>query len=146
MSDLDFGFSTVDAAAVESGVDLALSEAKGVVDEAVAPKDERTFENTMMPLDRMADVILIPEGEQARTFDLLVCMDREYPMPTAAGRGSPGTSIGTCAVSQGLATVPEGRCQSCLRPPFRPSFRLHSRGCDQADRRRADPTGHHRSP
>ena len=35
--------------------------------------------------DRMADVILLPEGEQARVFDLLVCMDREYPMPTAVG-------------------------------------------------------------
>ncbi len=35
--------------------------------------------------DRMADVILLPEGERGRVFDLLVCMDREYPMPTAAG-------------------------------------------------------------
>jgi hypothetical protein len=45
--------------------------------------------------DRMADVILIPEGEQARTFDLIVAMDREYPMPTAAGWTAPSPVVMT---------------------------------------------------
>lgn len=45
--------------------------------------------------DRMADVILLPEGEQARTFDLLVAMDREYPMPTAAGWVAPSPVVFT---------------------------------------------------
>ncbi len=45
--------------------------------------------------DRMADVILIPEGEQARTFDLIVAMDREYPMPTAAGWVAPSPVVFT---------------------------------------------------
>jgi thimet oligopeptidase len=57
MSDLDFGFSTVDAAAVERGVDLALDEARGVIDEAVAAQEKRAFENTLMPLDLMADIM-----------------------------------------------------------------------------------------
>ncbi len=45
--------------------------------------------------DRMADVILLPEGEQARTFDLLVAFDREYPMPTAAGWFAPAPVVFT---------------------------------------------------
>ena len=38
---------------------------------------------------RMADVILIPEGEQGRTFELLLSLDREQPMQTAVGWVSP---------------------------------------------------------
>jgi hypothetical protein len=38
---------------------------------------------------RMADVILTPEGEQARRFELLLAMDRDYPMQTAAGWVAP---------------------------------------------------------
>ncbi|QEL19701.1 hypothetical protein [Limnoglobus roseus] len=34
---------------------------------------------------RMMDVVLIPEGETATSFDLLIATDREYPMQTAAG-------------------------------------------------------------
>ncbi len=33
--------------------------------------------------DRMADVILLPEGETGRVFDLLLAFDRDYPMQTA---------------------------------------------------------------
>ena len=33
--------------------------------------------------DRMADVILLPEGETSRSFDLLLAFDRDYPMQTA---------------------------------------------------------------
>ncbi|MDB5311655.1 MAG: hypothetical protein JWO38_5857 [Gemmataceae bacterium] len=38
---------------------------------------------------RMADVILVPEGEQGRVFELLVALDREQPMQTAVGWVSP---------------------------------------------------------
>jgi thimet oligopeptidase len=57
MSELDFGFATVDVAAVESGVERTLEEARAIVDQAVAPKEVRTFDNTLLPLDRMSDVM-----------------------------------------------------------------------------------------
>ncbi|HEV3387328.1 MAG TPA: hypothetical protein VG097_21090 [Gemmata sp.] len=38
---------------------------------------------------RMADVILVPEGEQARTFELLLATDRDVPMQTATGWVAP---------------------------------------------------------
>ena len=37
----------------------------------------------------MLDVILIPEGETARTFDLGIGLNREYPMQTALGLTTP---------------------------------------------------------
>lgn len=42
---------------------------------------------------RMADVVLIPEGEQCRKFDLLVAADREYPMQTASGWVAPAPVV-----------------------------------------------------
>ncbi len=39
--------------------------------------------------NRMADVILVPEGEKCSTFDLLLSLDRELPMQTAVGWVSP---------------------------------------------------------
>ncbi|VTR91495.1 glycoside hydrolase : Uncharacterized protein OS=Planctomyces maris DSM 8797 GN=PM8797T_30352 PE=4 SV=1 [Gemmata massiliana] len=44
---------------------------------------------------RMADVILVPEGEQARTFDLLLATDRDVPMQTAQGWVSPSPVVFT---------------------------------------------------
>lgn len=44
---------------------------------------------------RMADVILIPQGEQARTFDLLLATDRDVPMQTATGWVSPAPLVET---------------------------------------------------
>lgn len=38
---------------------------------------------------RMVDVILVPEGEKATTFELAIAMDREVPMQTAWGYASP---------------------------------------------------------
>jgi hypothetical protein len=38
---------------------------------------------------RMLDVILVPEGEQAKTFDLGLALDRDYPMQAAVGMISP---------------------------------------------------------
>jgi hypothetical protein len=44
---------------------------------------------------RMADVILVPEGEKARSFELLLSLDRELPMQTAAGWVSPTPVVPT---------------------------------------------------
>jgi thimet oligopeptidase len=57
MTQLDFGFSTVTADKVEKGMDTALAEAQQILEDLVAPTEERTFENTMLPLDRIADVL-----------------------------------------------------------------------------------------
>jgi hypothetical protein len=43
----------------------------------------------------MADVILIPEGEQARSFELLLATDRDVPMQTAVGWTSPTPLVET---------------------------------------------------
>jgi len=45
--------------------------------------------------NRMADVVLVPEGEQARSFDLLLATDRDVPMQTAAGWVSPAPMVET---------------------------------------------------
>jgi oligopeptidase A len=57
MSNLDLGYSTVTAEKVEKGVEEALAQSRSILEQVVAPKDERTFENTMRPLDRMADIL-----------------------------------------------------------------------------------------
>ena len=44
---------------------------------------------------RMADVVLVPEGEQCQTFDLLLACDRDYPMQTAAGWYAPAPLVHT---------------------------------------------------
>jgi hypothetical protein len=44
---------------------------------------------------RMVDVVLVPEGETATAFDLLIAADREHPMPTAAGWAAPAPAVAT---------------------------------------------------
>jgi hypothetical protein len=44
---------------------------------------------------RMLDVVLIPEGETARAFDLGLGLDREYPMQTALGVVTPVAVVPT---------------------------------------------------
>jgi hypothetical protein len=44
---------------------------------------------------RMLDVILVVEGETARTFDLALGLDREQPMQTALGLATPVTVVPT---------------------------------------------------
>ncbi|HEY1186158.1 MAG TPA: hypothetical protein VGE74_00815 [Gemmata sp.] len=53
---------------------------------------------------RMADVILVPEGEQARAFDLLLATDREWPMQTAQGWVSPSPVVVTEKGPPGVGT------------------------------------------
>ncbi|MGH8941569.1 MAG: M3 family metallopeptidase, partial [Acidimicrobiia bacterium] len=57
MTNLDFGFSQVTADKVSEGMDEALEGAQQVLEALVAPKETRTFENTMLPLDQIADLL-----------------------------------------------------------------------------------------
>ena len=60
-------YSTLTAAQIEAGSDRALAEASEILDEMVAAKDERTFENTLSALDRVADVF----GHAKHTFTFM---------------------------------------------------------------------------
>jgi hypothetical protein len=44
---------------------------------------------------RMVDVIMVPEAEQGRVFDLAIGLDREYPAQTALGLATPATVLPT---------------------------------------------------
>jgi hypothetical protein len=44
---------------------------------------------------RMLDVVLLPEGESARAFDLGLGLDRDYPMQTALGMVTPVPAVAT---------------------------------------------------
>ncbi|HKB01811.1 MAG TPA: hypothetical protein VKD90_06305 [Gemmataceae bacterium] len=44
---------------------------------------------------RMLDVILVPEGERAKVFDLGLALDRDYPMQAAVGMISPVAVVPT---------------------------------------------------
>ena len=57
MTKPDFGYSSVTADKVAQGIDDAIEEAQGILEDMVAPREDRTFENTMVPLDRIADVL-----------------------------------------------------------------------------------------
>ncbi len=50
-------YSTITAAQIEQGTEAAIEQAKAVLDELVAPKEERTFDNTLRPLDRISDIL-----------------------------------------------------------------------------------------
>ncbi|MCZ6455807.1 MAG: Zn-dependent oligopeptidase [Actinobacteria bacterium] len=50
-------YLTLTPAQIEVGTDQAIADARAVLDELAAPKDQRTFENTMKPLDRIADIL-----------------------------------------------------------------------------------------
>ncbi len=72
---------------------------------------------------RMADVILATEGEQCRSFDLLLAPDRDVPMQTALGWVSPSPVVVTekgppaVGVSSWLAHVDmPSLLVTCLRP------------------------------
>ena len=50
-------YLTLTSAQIEAGTDQAIADARAVLDELAAPKDRRTFENTMKPLDHIADIL-----------------------------------------------------------------------------------------
>lgn len=49
-------YSSLTPAQVRAGADAAIEQARSVLDELVAEKDARTFENTLRPLDRISDI------------------------------------------------------------------------------------------
>jgi Zn-dependent oligopeptidase len=50
-------YSTLTAAQIEQGIDEAIANAEGVLEAIVSVEGERTFENTLRPLDRIADIL-----------------------------------------------------------------------------------------
>jgi len=58
-------YPTVTASAIESGCDRAMEESDRVVEEVVAVKGERTFANTMQPLEKVADGLSQAFGKYA---------------------------------------------------------------------------------
>ena len=50
-------YQTMTPALIEEGTDRAIGEAEAVLDDLVAPKEGRSFENTLRPLDRIADTL-----------------------------------------------------------------------------------------
>ena len=50
-------YSSITSAQITEGTDQALAEAQTVLDDVVAPKQERTFQNTLRPLDRISDIL-----------------------------------------------------------------------------------------
>lgn len=50
-------YTALTTAQIEEGVSKAIAESAAILDEVVAAKDQRTFENTMRPLDRISDVM-----------------------------------------------------------------------------------------
>ncbi len=51
------GYRELTPEKVEAGVDRAIEEARGVLDGLVSPKETRTFDNTLRPLDLIQDVL-----------------------------------------------------------------------------------------
>jgi thimet oligopeptidase len=50
-------YSTLTPVELEEGTDEAIANAQSVLEEIVAPKARRTFDNTLRPLDRIADIL-----------------------------------------------------------------------------------------
>ncbi len=52
-----YSYTNISAEDITRGTDRAIDEARGVLDDAVAPKDDRSFANTLMPVDRIGDIL-----------------------------------------------------------------------------------------
>ena len=50
-------YPTLTPAQIENGTDQAIAEAEAILEELVSDKEERTFENTLLPLDRIGDIL-----------------------------------------------------------------------------------------
>ncbi len=50
-------YSTITPSQIEEGVTSAIAEAEQILTAVVAPKDFRTFDNTLLPLDRISDLL-----------------------------------------------------------------------------------------
>ena len=76
----EFGFSTITASGITAGTDESIARAQEILDEAVAAKAERTFENTLLPLDLVNDVL-------AKAFTRFVFMGYVHPDKDARSAG-----------------------------------------------------------
>ena len=52
-----YSYTEITPEEIADGTDRVIEEARGILDEAVASKDTRTFANTLMPLDRIGDLL-----------------------------------------------------------------------------------------
>lgn len=52
-----YSYTEITPEEIASGTDRIIEEARGILDEAVAGKETRTFTNTLMPLDRIGDLL-----------------------------------------------------------------------------------------
>jgi thimet oligopeptidase len=52
-----YSYTEITPEEIANGTDRVIEEARGVLDEAVAGKDTRTFANTLMPVDRIGDLL-----------------------------------------------------------------------------------------
>lgn len=52
-----FDYTTIDVSAIEAGTDEAIAAAEALLAEAVDPDTEPTFDNVMLPLDEIGDVL-----------------------------------------------------------------------------------------
>ncbi|MGH3650646.1 MAG: M3 family metallopeptidase, partial [Acidimicrobiia bacterium] len=50
-------YTELTPAKIEKGIEEAIEKAEAVLDEIIGDKDQRTFENTLRPLDRIADIL-----------------------------------------------------------------------------------------
>lgn len=68
-------YQTMTPAQIEEGTDRAIGEAEAVLDDLVAPNEGRYFENTLRPLDRIADTLA--HATTSYTFMGYVHTDKE---------------------------------------------------------------------
>ncbi len=52
-----YSYTDITASDINEGTDRAIDQSRQVLDELVSPIEQRTFNNTMMPLDRIGDVL-----------------------------------------------------------------------------------------
>lgn len=60
-----YSYTNTSVETISSGTDAAIAKARQILDEAVTAKDERTFANTMMPIDRIGDLLAHAFAEHA---------------------------------------------------------------------------------
>ncbi len=60
-----YSYTNTTPDSIASGTEAAITSAREVLDEAVAAKDQRTFENTLMPIDRIGDIMSHAFAEHA---------------------------------------------------------------------------------
>ncbi|MDH3189232.1 MAG: Zn-dependent oligopeptidase [Acidimicrobiia bacterium] len=60
-----YSYTNTSAESIATGTDAAIARAQQILDEAVASKEARTFENTLLPIDRIGDLMSHAFAEHA---------------------------------------------------------------------------------